>query len=346
MGKTYIAVIPAYEPDAGLPDLVSRVREAGLLPVVADDGSGPDYRAVFDAVRPLADVISYEPNRGKGYALKAAFRYIKEKYRENYVIVTMDSDGQHRVEDALRLCVKAEEQPEALILGSRKQSRKSPLKSRFGNGATRLVFRLLTGVYVYDTQTGLRAFSEELTDRMLSVSGDRYEYEMNVLLKCAQEKIPMQEVPVETIYIDNNAGSHFRVFADSFRVYGEILRYLLSSAAATVTDYVLYVLLSLLTASLPHSLTLSNVGARIVSSCVNFSVNRKYVFRSRKSLIGTAVPYFLLAAFVLLANTLLLHLLTAGAGMDRYLAKFIANTLLSLLSWGMQKFLIFRKKEE
>ena len=88
---------------------------------------------------------------------------------------------------------------------------KMPLRSRFGNTVTRAVFRLLSGVYISDTQTGLRAFDSSLFDLMLEIEGMRYEYEINVLMRLAKERVPIREVPIETIYHDRkNTVSHFR----------------------------------------------------------------------------------------------------------------------------------------
>ena len=122
MGKRYV-VIPAYEPGENLPALVSEVAAAGLDPVVVDDGSGQGYREIFEQVTAEGTVLHHEENKGKGQALKTAFFYIiKNNEAENgddFFVVTMDSDGQHTVADALKLLKAAEKEPQTLILGSR-----------------------------------------------------------------------------------------------------------------------------------------------------------------------------------------------------------------------------------
>ena len=100
-----------------------------------------------------------------------------------------------------------------------------PLRSRFGNTVTRAVFRLLSGVYISDTQTGLRAFDSSLFDLMLEIEGMRYEYEINVMMRLAMERVPIREVPIETIYHDRkNTVSHFRTLSDSYKVFAGMLR--------------------------------------------------------------------------------------------------------------------------
>ena len=138
----------------------------------------------------------------------------------------MDADGQHLPDDMEKLLMKAAAEPMALIVGSRTIDRNVPWKSRMGNLITRRIFRMKTGVEVSDTQTGLRAFSTRLLDFMLDIEGERYEYEMNVLVTCAKANIPIIEVPIETIYHDQgNSCSHFRKVRDSVRIYRQLLKF-------------------------------------------------------------------------------------------------------------------------
>lgn len=224
----YVALIPAYEPENAMLDLLPTVVAAGFDAVVVDDGSGEAFSELFKKAEKYARVISYLPNRGKGYAMKQGFEYIKSTYSEDCVVVTIDSDGQHRVEDALKLCRRVEEAPDTLVIGARKFTGDVPRRSRFGNDVTRLVYKIFSGVKLYDTQTGLRAFHGKKLNTMLSVTGNRYEYEMRVLMECAYRGIPMEEIEIPTIYIDNNAASHFHPMKDSMRIYKEIFAFALT----------------------------------------------------------------------------------------------------------------------
>lgn len=225
-----IALIPAYQPSRILLGLLKEICAAGMTALVIDDGSGPKSRSIFLAAEGYATVLTHERNLGKGRAIKTGLSYLKERFcGQEYVVVTMDADGQHQVDDAKRVWEAAACNPKALILGSRRFEGAVPARSRLGNAATRLVYRLATGVPVTDTQTGLRAFHGNLLSRMLSIPGERYEYEMNVLLICAKEGIPMEEVPIATVYLDHNASSHFDTLRDSCRVYREILKFTASS---------------------------------------------------------------------------------------------------------------------
>lgn len=236
-GQTKIALIPAYKPTDELLNLVVMLSDAHFKIVLVDDGSGEDYRRIFSAARRFAVVLIHETNKGKGRALKTGLAHIKRQYPENSVIVTMDADGQHSVTDAIKVINAADEDAKSLVLGCRRFSGAVPRRSRFGNSVTRFVFRTVTGSSVSDTQTGLRAFSAGQIPFMLDVDGERYEYEMNVLLKYAKSKIPIIEVEIATIYFDDNEGSHFNTLKDSFRIYRDIIKFTSSSIINLGVDY-------------------------------------------------------------------------------------------------------------
>ena len=333
-----IVLIPAYCPDDKLIALVQTLHEMDFTIVVVNDGSNADHTPVFNAVSAWAAVLSHETNKGKGSALKTGLEFIKSTFTVPYIVVTADADGQHLPEDILRVCEKAQENPGSLILGSRMIGKGAPLRSRLGNALTRFVFALSTGYRIYDTQTGLRAFSNGLTDYLLSVEGERYEYEMNVLLQLSGQKISVCEVSITTVYLDNNSASHFNPVKDSFRIYKEILKFSASSLLSFLIDYGFFCALMALTGMT----VLSNVLARIISATVNFSLNRSFVFGSRGHIVKAAVKYFFLALVVLVFNTCILRLLIT-AGLPYMLAKIITETLMFFFSWTVQKLFIFKE---
>lgn len=219
----YIILIPAYEPNHQLLKLLKEI--ANKYPtIVVNDGSSKAYNDIFEAAKKYAHVMSYEKNMGKGYALKTGLNYIEDTFK-NYIVVTMDADGQHKLTDAIKLCKYAEEHPDTLVLGKRSWNKRTPIRSRIGNYITRKVFKRATNLCIYDTQTGLRAFSHKLNNYMLNINGTRYEYEMNVLLNLQNHDIPFHEIPITTIYIDNNKNSHFNAIKDSYKIYKMIFKW-------------------------------------------------------------------------------------------------------------------------
>jgi glycosyltransferase involved in cell wall biosynthesis len=224
-----IVVIPAYEPDEKLLGVLSDFTEHTSFPiVVVNDGSSDACRSVFDAVKEYSRVtlLTHEKNRGKGAALKTAFAYIADSFPDTEGVLTVDADGQHLLHDCMNVCAAYDANPNLLITGSRRFKGKVPLRSRIGNSITRGVFRLTTGKRIYDTQTGLRAFAAKRIPEMLALKGDRYEYEIHQLLYCCTNSTGVLEVPIDTVYIDDNSSSHFDTLRDSAKIYKVIFKFL------------------------------------------------------------------------------------------------------------------------
>ncbi len=341
-----VVIIPALNPDACLMDIVNRNWELENQIVVVDDGSDETYRRFFWELSEKCIVLRHEQNRGKGEAIKTALRYIREELWECGVIGIMDADGQHLADDMEKLLMKAAGNPGALILGSRTIDGKVPWKSRVGKQLTRKVFSLTTGVKVSDTQTGLRAFSSGLLDFMLEIQGERYEYEMNVLVTCAKQKVEMIEVPVETIYHDeDNSCSHFRKFRDSYRIYRNLLKFSLVSFSSFLLDYVLFALLLFLFPKAVWEVVAANIGARLISAGYNYTMNCRVVFHEKRNM-RTAAEYLLLAGMVLLFNNLILQMLVFGLHIEVHMAKMMTEIILFLMSWLVQKEVIFKNREK
>ena len=340
-----ISLIPSYEPDEALLQIVKELLEASFTVVVVNDGSNPSFDAIFDKLPKEVHYLSYEVNQGKGYALKHGLKYIKDNFGEDTIIVTMDSDGQHKVVDAIRIC-EACEQEGGLVLGSRHFGKDTPRKSRFGNWMARTTFLLSTHHKIYDTQTGLRAFNYFLIDPYLEVKGNRYEYEMNVLLESIRRKIAIKEVRIETIYINNNAGTHYNPFKDTWRIFKEVIKFSASSLIGFLVDYSVFTLLTLIPCDWTYWLIACNVMARIVSASVNFTINYKIVFRSEVKVWKAILSYAALAIFILGCGTGLLWLLVNYTPINQYVAKIIVEVTMFIVSWLVQRLFVFRRRKK
>lgn len=335
-----IALIPAYEPDENMVSVARELKDKNFEVVIVNDGSGEDKDSLFVQATKYGTVISHEQNEGKGAALKTGLKYIRDHCFAPYVVVTVDSDGQHKVSDAIRVCEQAERYKGSLVLGSRKFTGKVPLRSMFGNTITRFVYRLSSGVKVYDTQTGLRAFSDSLLAELIEIPGSRYEYEMNMLMTFAKEKRPIKEVWIETVYLDEeNSSSHFDTIKDSYRIYKEIIKFSVASLVGFGIDYALYCTL----VATSGNIELANICARMVSGTANYLLNRNMVFKSDAPLAKSALQYMALGACILVCNTILLKGF-AGLGINVYVAKIIAEIIMFVVSWTVQNKFIFRNK--
>lgn len=223
-----IVLIPAYRPDQCLCRLVEELSREGFGILVVDDGSGKHYAPVFEQVRAYAVVLTAPQNRGKGAALKLGMGKLKEIFPQAQWFITADADGQHRVEDILR--VRQELRGGAsLVLTMRRLHRKIPLRSKVGNDLSRFIYTLLSGHFLRDNQSGLRGFSVEHISWLLQVAGEKYDYEMNTLYYADKQHVPITTLPIDAIYIDGNKSSHFDPVKDTLRIY----RRLFSSAAGS-----------------------------------------------------------------------------------------------------------------
>lgn len=341
-----IVIIPALNPDECLRDLVERNWELDNQIILVDDGSDDKYDKLFWELGEKCIVLRHKENQGKGAAIKTALKYIKAELWECSVVGIMDADGQHLPDDMEKLLMKAAAEPQALIIGSRTIDKDVPWRSRMGNLITRKVFRMTTGVAVSDTQTGLRAFSSRLLDFMLNIPGERYEYEMNVLVTCAKQDVSIIEIPIQTIYHDKgNSCSHFRKVRDSIRIYSQLLKFTFVSFSSFLLDYTLFVLFTLFLPQVAAGVMAANVGARVLSGGYNYMMNCRMVFHEKQS-VKTASDYVALAALILFLNNILLQFFLSVLTIPVYPAKILTESTLFLISWVIQKKLIFGRKRE
>lgn len=342
-------VIPAYQPDEKLTGVVDTLIEKTSFPiVVVDDGSSESCQPLFDALAKKAQVtvLHHEVNRGKGAALKTAFQYIYENRPEAEGVITADADGQHLPVDILRVAETFRSHRDALVTGSRRFTGNVPFKSRAGNAITRAVFAASTGVKVFDTQTGLRAFSRENIPRMLSLKGDRYEYEISQLLYCCREMIPIVEVPIETVYIEDNASSHFRAVRDGWRIYKMILMFVSSSLLSFLLEYAIFLFLIWLTTSWTQATSdfFSTAVSRVVSSVFNYLYNKRLVFEAANR--TSFLRYTVLALFIFGCHFGLLYLFSVLCGIPEWISYAIVQLIVYPMSFVLQRKYVFVKDKK
>jgi glycosyltransferase involved in cell wall biosynthesis len=220
-------LIPSYKPDAKLVKVVQELTDSEISQViVVDDGSPAEYRDVFDQVRPLPGVVvlTHAQNQGKGAALKTGLKYLLNQNQLLEGVVTADADGQHATADILKVAQEIRVRPEALILGGRRFDKDVPWKSMAGNTITRWILRLVFGLQIYDSQTGLRGIPWKLIATFIDIPYDRYEFELEMLMVCKARGIPLHEITIQTIYINQNRASHFSPFKDAVRVYKVLIQ--------------------------------------------------------------------------------------------------------------------------
>lgn len=352
----FTLVIPSLDPDEHLPATVGAAIEAGISDIIlVDDGSRPECRQYFTqlARRPEVTILTHESNQGKGAALKTAFTWFLVHRPDRTGVVTADGDGQHAVADILTCGMELDRGGPAVVLGCRDFSQDSvPLRSRLGNRLTSLVFRLLFGMHISDTQTGLRAIPVQYIEPLMAAKGTRYEFETNMLLLMGSLNIPSREIAIQTIYMEQNQSSHFRPVRDSLRVYGLIIKYAASSLLSCGLDILLFFLfgLFLFPGSGRLNVFLSTALARFLSAAANFSMNHTLVFESRSGMSRTFLRYICLAVPIMLTSWLFVYLLSdvlsIQSALLRTAVKVPVDTVLFLISFRVQRQWVFGDKPD
>ena len=345
-------IVPSLNPDEKLISVVEGLISAGFSDIIlVNDGSSSDRLHYFEdaAKHPECTVLTHDINRGKGAALKTAFDYVSKNRPESIGVVTADGDNQHTPEDILACARKMEDSKNNIVLGVRDFSLSHvPARSKFGNNLTSFIFKTTCGLHISDTQTGLRAIPREYLGAFCEVAGDRFEYETNMLLEMKKRSIPFCEVKIKTVYIEENASSHFNPIVDSIKIYKTLLKYIVSSFSSFLIDIGAFFILSLIFASSGEAdkILLCTVIARIISSLFNFFVNKKVVFGSKAGFWSAFFKYYALCIPQMLASgfsvKLVSLLLSATAPALVTIIKIIIDTVLFIISYQIQKKWVFK----
>lgn len=337
-------IVPAYNPNEHIIDLVNEIKKIiNCDIIVIDDGSKEEYKYVFEDLKKSSVIIlTHKTNQGKGQALKTGIKYIKD-IGEKEGCICADSDGQHTPEDIFRVAEELKKSKKDVVLGTRDFLIDSvPLRSKFGNIISCFLFYAMTGEKITDTQTGLRGYSAKIFDWLISVKGNRYEYEFNILLGLKDYNISYKEIKIKTIYEDKNKESHFRPIQDSILIYKPVFKFIISSISAFIIDFSLLLLFKYLLGKL----FISVVFSRAISSIFNFVINKKIVFEynGKNKTIEVAMRYYSLVIIIMLLNYFSIKALTELLGFSLVIAKILTEIVLYSLSFIVQKRIVFSKK--
>lgn len=353
--KNVAGVIPVYNPEAGLTALCQGLIAHFPLVVVVDDGSD-EHVDDFKRLPKEVVILRHEVNLGKGRAIKRAFEWLRQNHPEISGVVFADGDGQHRIEDIVDVAERMEATGH-VTLGVRDFSKSStPFRSRFGNVLTSFLVRLFFRIEIFDTQTGLRAIPSRLFTAMLGTPGERYEYEMRLFGMLRDHQEMLEQVPIQTIYIENNRASHFRPIRDSIRVYrglfgttiSRFLKFSLSSLVGFGLDNLVFTVALYVLQSFGllrrYDILIALVIARLMSATINYLLNRILVFGAKGRALPSFVRYWtlvLLIAALSYVGTALLSYVFDAQGIVITSVKVIVETVLFVLSYKVQKHWVF-----
>ena len=338
-------IIPAYKPSAGLIDLVQTLSQKSLPAIViVDDGSGPEFREIFERVAefPKVHMLRHAVNLGKGAALKTAFNYSLCAWPNLVGVVTGDADGQHHPDDIEAVAHRLERHPDSLVLGCRSFGKDVPLRSRFGNIATRKIMYALLGQKLTDTQTGLRGIPATLLPKLMRTESTGYEFELEMLIAAHQLEIPMVEEPIRTIYEEGNKSSHFNPIVDSMKIYFVLLRFGSVSAMTALIDNIISILVIHQTGNVLGALVLG----RVFAVAFNYWMVRSSVFYSKQQHKSVLPKYLTLVVVSGTAAYQGIQFLHAQFGINPIPAKLMVETLLFFVNFAVQRLFIFKPQEK
>lgn len=349
-------VLPSYNPDEKLLEVVRGVIAGGFTDIIiVNDGSESARLKYFEAAgrNPQCTVLHHDTNRGKGAALKTAFAHYLARGRETAGVITVDGDNQHKPADILKCAQAMVARKDRVIFGCRDFSLPGiPPRSVFGNKVTSFIFKTGCGIRLSDTQTGLRAIPARYLPSLVRVRGDRFEYETNMILEMKKRNIPYEEVQIETVYIEDNASSHFNPLVDSIRIYKTILAFMLSSVLSFLIDISAFGLFAYLLAPAlkKERIIVSTILARIISSLFNFFSNNSLVFQSNDSKWKNFLKYYALCIPQMLISAGLVYLFAlmanGGGNLIPTLIKIVIDTILFFISYNIQRNYIFKRKDD
>lgn len=336
-------LIPAYQPNNTLVDLVEAIkRDTNFTVLVVNDGSASLCQDIFARLEKMVGVVvvHHAVNRGKGQALKTGINhYLLVSPPDSPGIVTADADGQHLPSDIRQIGV-AGVTAEDLVLGTRSFSKEVPFRSRFGNLLTMWIFRAVVGRKITDTQTGLRYLPRAMLPRFLRIPYGGYEYELAMLVETVKSGAKIREVPIETVYIDNNSSSHFNPLKDSFRIYFVFVRFAGVSIATAALDFAVFAAAFSLLANIFWSILIS----RLVAGTFNFAASKRVVFRSETAIAPELAKYVALVFSLMVMSWLSTQALYGLMNGHVLVAKALAEGALFLASFAVQRTFIFGAK--
>ena len=323
-----IALVTIFEPNANFVPFLQNLKQAGFEVLVIDDGSQETFNDLFNEASKLVKIIKHEFNRGIGASIKTGLEYIKNNCQGNYIVVTMNYNKNYEIEDIKNVCREVEEHPNSLILGSKRRNKETALTNKLGHEAMRFAYQKKTGVDIYDPNAGLRAFSNQLTPFLLGIKGSRKDYELNVLLKCAEQKIEIREIALRSRELIETKKKEEQVTPEK-----EIFKFAMLSPLGLGIDYILFLVLFLFSKQGMVSL----VFAKIVSSIIDYSRDKTHIYKVEPDASKVTKLYFLFVFLIILVDCLLFGFLSTFFSLPVVFAKIIGEIAVYAVCFGIRE---------
>lgn len=336
MNENRVALIPVIETNEELLRLLQELKENQFHNVVVYYGVNEEDKLFLQKLIYNAKIMILTSRQGRGNAIKAGLKYIKEKYRSNTLIVTMSKDNSHSVKDVVRLCNECMIHQDTFFLGKTKEL--TSLTDKVSNVFNKTLYRISSGENITTTTTTLRAFSYNFIDFLLTIKGEKEDYEANVLFSCASHKVKIKEIDL-TFQEENNEKKEI-VESNNKDWLKENTQKLKSTKLffmGYIVDYLLFLFLNFFA---ENHLIITNTFSRIISSI--FTMNKQKV---HKTDLEKYYKEFLTKTLVLLIIEILLLLLFVKIiHLPIFIAKLFSEVLYVLFDYGTEEYILKEKQ--
>ncbi len=346
IGMDYAVITTIYYENVNTLRLCRQLCELGADNIViVNNGVSLSKQYLAEALSMGCHIIKLKANEGKGSCIKAGIKYAQSKIHGIKGFITVDSDGQHRAEDVMKIARAMDLRPDCLVLGKRDMKKSTaPFGVKLGTKLSSAYFKIITGVSCKDTQTGLRGIPSTLFDLAINTKGKRFDYDMNFLTKCADRKIPIYDINIVADFSENK-NSDYKMVKDTYLIYATPLRFATASVGCAIIDLVLFVILhNILPLSSAINILLATVIARIVSGGINFLINRRVIFKNCGDISGQLLRFFILFFAIMCTSSLAVSLLSF-LPIPPIIIKVVVDILLWTVNYSMQRKWVFKDRK-
>ena len=331
MFSKMVILIPVYNPRERIINYVKKLKEKNYDVVVINDGSDENYHAVFERMVYDCKIINYPHFKGKGYALKKGYQYVKEHLKDKKGILILENEYDLIHINHIRTLIN-------------KNSQKMCVVHHKGKKILTKLFSMIYNKEFIDVDSELFAFSMNYIDQMMTV--DENCYEDQSLIQSVQNNQDIEEIQLENkqqpFHLKN------KTIQIMYVIFLHLIRFVSSSIISSIIDVLLaWILLDVLKIWMTSDfwrIALASLIARVISTIVNYVVNKKYVFKGKTNNRQTAIRFLILTVIITILSTLFVYVFSTLGIMSEKLAKPVGDLLLFLLSYNVQMKWVFSKE--
>lgn len=332
MNSEMVILMPVYNPSERIVNYVKKLKENNYQVVLINDGSKSEYHSLFEKMVHDCKIISYPLFKGKGYAIKKGIHYIKEHLQDKKGIIILENEYDLMHINHIRTLIN-------------KNLQKMCVVHHKGKRFLTKLFSMIYNKEFIDVDSELFGFSMNYLDQMMAV--DENCYEVQSLIQSVQNNQEIEEIQLE------NKQQPFHLKNKTIQVlyviFLHLIRFVSSSIISSVIDVLLaWILLDVLKIWMTSDfwrIALSSLIARVLSTIVNYVINKKYVFKGKVSSKQTAIRFLILTIVITILSTLFVYVASSLHIMSEKLAKPVGDLLLFLLSYSAQTKWVFKNNE-